>query len=82
MVGLVSDVCAKGVVWERDADSAEVEEGRSGAEGFDVGRVAMHHAALEERFGEIHGAVWLASENTELVVGLFVRTGIVGSAVP
>ena len=81
MVGLVSDVCAEGIVGERDADSAEIEEGRSGAEGFDVGRVAMHHAALEKRFGEVHGAVRFAAENAELVVGLLVRTGIVGRAV-
>ena len=81
MVGLVSDVCPEGIVRERDADSAEIEEGGSGAEGFDVGRVAMHHAALEKRFGEIHGAVRLAAENAELIVGLLVRTRIVGSAV-
>ena len=81
MVGLVSDVCAEGVVRERDADAAEIKEGRSGAEGFHIGCIAMHHAALEERFGEIHGAVWLVSENAELVVSLLVRAGIVGSAV-
>ena len=81
MVGLVSDVCAEGIVWEWDADAAEIEEGGSGAEGFDVGGVAMHHAALEERFGKIHGTVRLGSEDAELVVGLLVRTGIVGCAV-
>ena len=81
MVGLVSDVCTIRIVREWDADSAEIEEGRSGAEGFDVGRVAVHHAALEKRFGEIHGAVRFAAENAELIVGLLVRTGIVGSAV-
>ena len=81
MVSLVSDVCPEGIVRERDADSAEIEEGGSGAEGFDVGRVAMHHAALEKRFGEIHGAVRFIAENAELVIGLFVRTRVVGSAV-
>ncbi len=81
VVGLVADIRAEGIVRKRDADAAEIEEGRSGAEGLDVGRVPMHHAALEERFGEIHGTVRLGSKDTELVVGLLVRTGIVGSAV-
>ena len=81
VVGLVTDVCAEGIVREGDADAAEVEEGGSGAEGFDVGGVAVHHAALEERFGEVHGAVRFGAENAELVVGLLVRTGVVGRAV-
>ena len=81
MVGLVADVCAERVMREWNADAAKIEEGRSGAEGFDVGRVAMHHAALEKRFGEIHGAVRFVAENAELVIGLFVRTRVVGSAV-
>jgi len=80
MIGLVSHITAETVMREWHADLRQVKELLRRHGGFDERQLSVHGAAVKQRACHVVGRIRLFAGQGQLVISLFVGSGVVGGA--